>query len=119
MKRVFTRPIFSLSQIFTWIFIFLLPLGFLDTFEDEARRYLHDAVLEREYMFMIVPFTMLLSWIFYMMENISDSMEDPFEGGINDMPLNAMVRTIEIDMLESLQDSDIPNPIEPIDDVLH
>jgi len=67
----------------------------------------------------VIPFTMLLSWIFFMMEKVSDSMEDPFESGVNDLPLRAMVRTIEIDLLESLGGKEIPKPIEAIEDVLH
>ena len=104
---------------YPFIFIFLLPLGLLDIFEDEEKRYLHDAVLQREYMFAMVPFTMLLSWVFFMMEKVSDSMEDPFESGVNDLPLNAMVRTIEIDLLESLEEEHIPKPIKPMEDMLH
>ena len=118
-KTPFPRPFAFMGQVFTAIFIFLLPFGFLDSFEDEGARYLKNALLERDYMFAMVPFTMLISWVFYMMEKVSDSMEDPFEGATNDLPLSAMVKTIEIDLRESLKDDNIPKPVQAIDDILH
>ena len=76
-------------------------------------------MLQREYMFALVPFTMLISWVFFLMMKASDSMEDPFEKCVNDLPLNTMVRAVEIDLRESLGDENIPEPIKPIDDVLY
>lgn len=118
-KTPFPRPFAFLGQVFTAVFIILLPFGFLDSFKDEGSRYLHNAVLERDYMFLMIPFTMLISWIFYMMEKVSDNMEDPFEGSANDLPLSSMVKTIEIDLRESLQDENIPEPTLAINDILH
>lgn len=40
-----------------------------------------------------------LSWVFTLMEYVGDYSENPFEGLINDIPLGAIVRNIEIDML--------------------
>ena len=47
-------------------------------------------------MFTLVPFAMLISWVFHMMERVSDSSEDPFEGGVNDIPVSAMCRSIKV-----------------------
>lgn len=118
-KTPFPRPFAYMGQVFTAVFVFLLPLGFFDTFEDESLRHNVSIFAQHEYMLMVIPFTMLLSWIFFMMEKVSDSMEDPFESGVNDLPLTAMVRTIEIDLLESLGEKEIPKPIQPVDDMLH
>ncbi|NOQ30474.1 MAG: hypothetical protein GQ570_05050 [Helicobacteraceae bacterium] len=118
-KTPFPRAFAHIGQIFTWIFMLLLPLGFIEIFEDQGLKYLHDALLQREYMFALVPFTMIISWVFFIMERVSDSMEDPFEGGVNDLPLNAMVRTVEIDLKESLGEKDIPLPVQPINDILN
>jgi len=117
-KTPFPRPVAHLGQIFTIIFIILLPFSFLDIFQDEAKRYIEDELLRKEYMFAMVPFSMLIAWVFSMMEKVSDSMEDPFESGMNDLPLDSMVRTIEIDLLESLGKDNIPKPIEAVNHVL-
>ena len=70
-------------------------------------------------MFTMVPFSMLIAWVFYMMEKVSDSNEDPFEGGVNDIPVSAMCRTIEIDLKQALGEEDIPPLLKPVDDVLY
>jgi len=120
IKRTpFPRYFSYLGQVFTWMFIILLPLGFLDTFSDEGARYIQDASLKKEYMFILVPFTVILSWIFFMMEKVSEDLEDPFNNDINDIPLDSIIRSVEIDILESLNEENIPNSILPIDDILH
>ena len=54
-----------------------------------------------------------------MMEKVSDYLEDPFDDDINDIPLDAIVRSVKIDIFELLNEKNIPNPILAIDDVLH
>lgn len=115
----FPRQIANFGTVFTWIFIFLLPLAFLDVFEAEAIRHKFSKIVTHEYMYTLVPFSVLISWVFFMMERVSDSSEDPFEGGVHDVPLSAVCRLIEIDIREALQDKDVPRPLEPVDDVLY
>ena len=50
-------------------------------------------------------------WVFTTMEKIGESSENPFEGSANDVPITAMSRTIEIDMLEML---DVEHAIQPL-----
>jgi len=120
IKRTpFPRAFAYFGEIFTWIFIILLPLGFIEVFEAQGIVYKYSDTPRRAYMFAMVPFTVIISWIFYTMERVSDSMEDPFEGGINDIPMSAMSRTIEIDLLESLGEGEIPKPIAPRDYILY
>lgn len=115
----FPRQIAYFGTVFTWLFIFLLPLAFLDVFEGEAGRYDFSTILTHEFMFSLVPFAMLISWIFFMIEKIGDSSEDPFEGGVNDVPISAACRLTEIDLKQALRETDIPLPLEPVDDVLY
>ncbi len=60
-----------------------------------------------------LPFTMLVSWVFILMEMIGDYSENPFEGLYNDVPISTMARSIEIDIREMLDETDLPKPIEP------
>ena len=78
-----------------------------------------EGLLAHEYMFTMVPFTVLISWIFFTMEKVSDSVEDPFEGGVNDVPISALCRMIEIELKQMLGSDDVPAPLEPIDGVLY
>ena len=113
------RQIAHFGTVFTWIFVFLLPLAFLDVFEAEAKTHELSQLLTHEYMFTLVPFAMLIAWIFVMVEKIGDSTDDPFEGGANDVPLAAICRAIEIELREALGETDVPPPPAPVDDVLY
>lgn len=115
----FPRQIAYFGTVFTWIFILLLPIAFVDAFEDETARHHLDHLLAVEYMFMLVPFTSLIAWIFYVIEKVSDSSEDPFEGGASDVPISTLCRTIEIDMKQFLNEGDIPPPLKPLDGIAY
>ena len=45
--------------------------------------------------------------------------EDPFEGRINDVPMTALCRTIEIDLRDMLDESDLPPKVQPKDHILY
>jgi len=115
----FPRQIANFGQAFTWAFILLLPLGLVEIFEAETQLHQLGALLTHEYMFTMVPFTVLISWIFFIMEKVSDSVEDPFEGGVTDVPISALCRTIEIELGEMVGADDLPEPLEPVDGVLY
>lgn len=113
----FPRQYGFFSRVFTWIFILLLPFGLLDVFED-------DAVISAEdpadlYVFLMIPFSVLISWIFITMEKVGDNSEDPFEGRINDVPMTALCRTIEIDIRDMLDEEELPEPVKPKDNILY
>jgi putative membrane protein len=63
----------------------------------------------------VVPFTTLLGWVFWMMEGAGDYTENPFEALAFDIPMSSLSRTIEIDLLEMLGETDLPDPIGPKD----
>lgn len=96
------------SKVFTWIFVFLLPLGLVGEF----------GKMEHELIFLTIPFSVLISWIFSTMETVGDNSEDPFENFVNDVPMTALCRTIEIDLREMLGETDLPPKIQPVNDVL-
>ncbi len=115
----FPRQVANFGEMFTWVFIFMLPLGFIDTFEAETTVHSLSGMMSHSYLFTLVPFTMLIAWVFYIMEKVSDSTEDPFEGGVTDVAISSLSRTIEIDLKEMIGASDIPSELEPVDGVLY
>jgi ion channel-forming bestrophin family protein len=119
----FPRQIAHFGAMFTWIFVFLMPLAFLDVFETEAvaetTRHVLPSILTHKYMFTLVPFVALISWVFLMIEKVSDSTEDPFEGGVHDVPVSTLCRIIEIDLKQAMGAKDVPAPLEPAEDVLY
>ncbi len=98
----------SVSFIFVGIFILLLPFGMLSLFHD----------LGEYAIWMTVPFTVLIGWVYLMMELVGDYSENPFEGLGNDIPMLSLCRVIEIDLLEMLGETDLPPSIEPKNGIL-
>lgn len=117
----FPRQITIFGRMFSWVFIFLLPLAFIDLFEQEAAMHNLSGLLKHEYVATIVPFCMVISLIFYLLEKVSESVEDPFEWGMTDVPIATLSRVIEIDLLEMLENEDdtVPEPLSPINGVLY
>ena len=98
----------SMSLIFTGIFIFLLPLGMASEFHK----------LGELGAWLAVPFTVLVCWIYIVMELVGDYSENPFEGTGNDIPMLSLCRTIEIDLRQMLGETELPAQIEPKNGVL-
>ncbi len=115
----FPRQIANFGKAFTWAFIIILPLGLVENFAAETQLHGMSTLLSHEYMFTMVPFCVLISWMFFIMEKVSDSVEDPFEGGVTDVPISALCRIIEIELGQMVGADDLPEPLEPVDGVLY
>ncbi|MBP2834122.1 hypothetical protein J8281_18135 [Aquimarina sp. U1-2] len=113
----FPRQYAYFSTVFTWIFMLLLPLGLLNIFENELHKIADE--LHPWFIFLMVPLSVLLGWIFYTMEKIGSNSEDPFEGRVNDVPMTALCRTIEIDLRDMLDEHELPVKIKPKDNILY
>ncbi len=105
----FPRQYAYFSTVFVWIFIILLPFGLVQEF---------NKIADGAIVWLTVPFSVLISWIFITIEAVGDNSEDPFENYINDVPMTAISRTIEIDLREMLGEVDLPPKTEPVNDVL-
>ncbi|NND06376.1 MAG: hypothetical protein HKN87_08345 [Saprospiraceae bacterium] len=98
----------SMSFIFIGLFIFLLPFGMVSEFYK----------LGEWAIWLSIPFTVMVGWVYIMMELVGDYSENPFEGLGNDIPMLSLCRIIEIDLKEMLGESDIPPNIEAKNGVL-
>ncbi|MEM8542325.1 MAG: bestrophin family ion channel [Pseudomonadota bacterium] len=103
----FPRQYAYFSAVFVWIFCALLPLGIVGAFAERGLL-----------VWMTVPLSVIISWIFFTMETVGDTSEDPFENFVNDVPMTALCRTIEIDLKQMLGETDLPEPIAPVNDIL-
>lgn len=96
------RQYANLSRIFIGIFIFILPFTLIPMLMSLGTwGYAISIVI-----------TALIGWIYVMMEIVGDYSENPFQGMANDIPMLSLCRTIEIDLLEMLGETDIPPAIE-------
>ena len=97
----FPRQYASATIWLTMVFCAFVPFGLLDIMKTAEWWTLW-----------ICPFlTGLITWVFFLMEKIGDYSENPFEGTYNDVPITAISRAIEIDLLEMLGEKNIPEPI--------
>ena len=110
-ERLKTTPLFRqysiFSRVFVVLFIYLLPFGLLKDLNNLAEWGV----------WLTIPFSMLISWVFFTMEQIGEFSENPFDNSVNDTPIAAICRNIEIDIKEFLGEA-LPAKMNPVDDVL-
>lgn len=97
----FPRQYASVAYWISIIFALLTPFGLINIFKAES-----DMMIA-----LAIPFSALITWVFFLMEMIGDYSENPFEGTYNDVPITSISRAIEIDLREMLGEQDIPKPI--------
>lgn len=98
----------NISRIFVWIFVFLLPFAMIP----ELMK------LGNWGLWLSVPITALIGWVYVMMEVIGDYSENPFQGMANDIPMLSLCRVIEIDLREMLGEKELPPPVASKNGVL-
>ena len=97
----FPRQYSSVALWMTVIFSVIAPFGLLNIFHD----------LKSHTVWLTIPFSALIIWMFFLSELIGDFSENPFEGTYNDVPITSISRSIEIDLREMLGEKEIPKPI--------
>ena len=60
-----------------------------------------------------------IGFLFFVLDSIGRNIESPFENTINDTPMSAISRTIEINLRQMLGEKDLPSPVEPVDGFLY
>ncbi|GAB3514015.1 bestrophin family protein [Emticicia fontis] len=104
----YPRQFASINLFFVRLFMILVPFGMLKEFEK----------LGEHMVWLTIPFGIVVSWVFMTMEKVGESTENPFEGSANDVPITSMSRTIEIDLREMLDETELPPPIQPLHNIL-
>lgn len=103
----YPRQFASINLYFIRLFTFVVPFGLLQEFNRLG-----------DYMIWLnIPFSVIVNWVFNTMEKIGEATENPFEGNANDVPITTLSRTIEIDLREMLDETDIPPPIAAVNSI--
>jgi putative membrane protein len=108
----FPRQFAFFSFVFVWVFAAILPLGLVEEFDSRA-------ALGQYHVWLMVPFSVLVSWVFNVIEIVGHTSENPFENDIYDVPMTSICRSIEIDIRELLQETEMPPRIEAVHDVMY
>lgn len=95
------RQYSALPLIFSRAYCFLLPLGMVDDLG------------------LATPFgSALIGFMFLILNEIGSDLEDPFSNDAHDVPMGAITRTIEIDLLQAIGETEVPPPITPVNGIL-
>jgi putative membrane protein len=62
--------------------------------------------------------TALVSFVLLVLNRIGKNLEDPFNNEVYDTPMTALSRTIEINLLQTLDEEQLPPVIQPVNGVL-
>jgi len=104
----FPRQYAFFSEVFVYMFVCLLPFGLIGEF----------AKISHAHEWLTIPFSVLISWMFITMEKVGDTSENPFEASMNDVPMTAICRNIEIDLKSMLGETNLPTPFQAVDNIL-
>lgn len=102
----YPRQFATLNGYFKTALVAALPFALLPEFQKFGT----------EFVWVTIPTSAIVSWVFHMLEKIGEATENPFMGGPNDVPISTMSRTIEIDLRELLGEAP-PAPIAPMNNI--
>ncbi len=89
------------TQLSMWIFILILPFTLLN------------------HMTVAMPvISILVSTVFILLEKSGRATGNPFENVAQDISMTALCKTIEIDLREMLAETNLPEPLQPKDNIL-
>jgi putative membrane protein len=112
----YPRQFATINSFFIKLFCIMLPFGMLKEFDK-----LNDGMggfMQGNMIWLVIPFSVLISWVYTSLEQVGESTENPFEGSANDVPISQMSRTIEIDMREMLGETDLPSALQPKNNII-
>lgn len=104
----YPRQFTSINLFFIWLLVILIPFGLIEPLSH----------LGEFGVWLTIPLSTVIGWVFTSLDQVGESTENPFEGGANDIPMANMSRTIEIDLREMLNETDLPEPITAVNNIL-
>jgi ion channel-forming bestrophin family protein len=104
-ERIRNTPLpFSYSLLLhrtAYLYCFLLPFGLVDAIG------------------LMTPLVVaIVAYTFFGLDALGDEIEEPFGTEANDLALDAICRSIEIELRQALGDADAPPPLQPVDYLL-
>lgn len=109
----YPRQFATIGYDFVNLFIMIIPFGIIPEFARIGERLAESyPLVSQGFVWLGIPFSVVVSWIFNTMLRIGTTGENPFEGSPNDVPISGISRGIEIDLREILGESkdNIPAP---------
>lgn len=112
----YPRQYSVINTLFVRLFCLLLPFGMLQEF-DKLNGSI-DGIMKGSMVWLVVPFSVIISWMYTSLAQVGESTENPFEGSANDVPISQMCRAIEIDLREMIGERDTPPYLQPKNNII-
>jgi len=104
----YPRQYAIINAIFVRILCLLLPLGMIELLE--PMNGLVDGVMAGNMVWLAIPLSVVVSWMYAALDQVGESSANPFEGGANDIPISQICNTIEVDLRQLLGEDSVPEP---------
>jgi putative membrane protein len=107
----YPRQYAIINKLLVHFFCFLLPFGMLKEFDK-----LNESIsgfMQGNMVWFVIPFSVIISWMYTSLGQVGESTENPFEGSANDLPISKICKIIEIDLREILGETDLPTMPQP------
>ncbi len=95
------------TNVFIWLFLILLAFA-LPGIQNMS--------------YMAIPAVVMVGWVFFMVEGIGSYMEEPFINNRNVVPMDALARNLERDLLAyglGVPEDELPKEIKPVEGALY
>lgn len=112
----YPRQYTIVSRIFVGFFCLLLPFGMLNGFD--ALNAVAPAWAKGHMVWLVVPFSVVVSWMYASLEQVGQSTECPFEGSANDVPITQICRKIEVELMQLIGEPNPPALLQPQNNIL-
>ena len=89
----YPRQYATVNRIFVWLFCLLLPFAMLKEFN--SFNEFTTGWMKGHMVWLVIPFSMIISWVYTSLDQVGESTENPFEGSPNDIPISHICHTIE------------------------
>jgi putative membrane protein len=114
IKTFLIRETFLPLQLIFCCYLFFVPFGLLKEFDKLGE----GTMVEGWTLWFNIPFSLLVTWCFHTLDSVGEASVNPFEGSANDVPITQISRTIEIDMRDMLDETDLPPAITPKNNIV-
>ena len=112
----YPRQYATINNLFVKLFCILLPFALVGEFNHLNETV--TGVLRGNMVWFVIPFSVLISWVYTSLEQVGESTENPFEGNPNDVPISQMSRAVEIDIREMLGETNLPTVLQPQNNII-
>lgn len=107
----YPRQYAIVSAIFVAVFCTLLPFGAVPIFAEVGSEggWVDDVMT-----WLSLPFSVLVGWVYFSLDQVGEATANPFEGNANDVPISQICRDLEIELRTRLGETELPPALQPV-----